>query len=136
MLLARLADCGAFYVITGNKSQRAHCLCNKCTASIDSHLAWQVNKGPIDVDQSALTGESLPVTLHAGSPAQMGSTVARGETNATVQTTGGNTFFGRTARLLQGVQSLGSLQRVLMRVVVILLVRGRPVVLETSLMDV
>jgi len=36
----------------------------------------------IDVDQSALTGESLPVTLRGGDAAQMGATVVRGETHA------------------------------------------------------
>ena len=46
-----------------------------------------------------------------------------------VEQTGKNTFFGRTATLLQSVESLGNLQRILMRVVVVLLVSaiGRPV---------
>ena len=35
----------------------------------------------MDVDQSALTGESLPVTLREGDAAQMGATVVRGETH-------------------------------------------------------
>ena len=43
--------------------------------------------------------------------------------HATVEQTGKHTFFGRTATLLQSVDSLGSLQRVLMRVVTVLLVR-------------
>jgi hypothetical protein len=37
----------------------------------------------VDVDQSALTGESLPVTLRGGDAAQMGATVVRGEVHAT-----------------------------------------------------
>ena len=41
----------------------------------------QVKEGSIDVDQSALTGESLPVTLRGGDAAQMGATVVRGETH-------------------------------------------------------
>lgn len=44
-----------------------------------------VNHGQIDVDQAALTGESLPVTMHAGDSAKMGSTVVRGETEGTVE---------------------------------------------------
>lgn len=40
----------------------------------------RVNKGEIDIDQAALTGESLPVTMHRGDSAKMGSTVVRGET--------------------------------------------------------
>ena len=46
-------------------------------------VAPQVKEGMIDVDQSALTGESLPVTLRGGDAAQMGATVVRGETHAT-----------------------------------------------------
>lgn len=44
-----------------------------------------VNAGQIDVDQSALTGESLPVTMYRGDAAKMGSTVARGEVEGTVE---------------------------------------------------
>jgi H+-transporting ATPase len=77
-----------------------------------------VNEGQIDCDQSALTGESLPVTLKKGYPAQMGSTVVRGEVNGTVRHTGKDTFFGRTAMLLQQTESLGNLQKILMRIVI------------------
>ena len=45
----------------------------------------QVNHGQIDVDQAALTGESLPVTMYAGESAKMGSTVVRGEVEGTVE---------------------------------------------------
>ena len=45
------------------------------------------------------------------------------QVHAAVEQTGKHTFFGRTATLLQSVDSLGSLQRVLMRVVTVLLVR-------------
>ncbi len=61
----------------------------------------RVNHGTIDVDQSQLTGESLPVAMFKGSPVKMGSTVVRGEVEATVEFTGGDTFFGKTASLLQ-----------------------------------
>ena len=44
-----------------------------------------INHGQIDVDQSALTGESLPVTLFAGDGAKMGSTITRGEVEGTVE---------------------------------------------------
>ena len=46
------------------------------------HCMRQVKDGSIDVDQSALTGESLPVTLRGGDAAQMGATVTRGEVQA------------------------------------------------------
>ena len=37
-----------------------------------------MNDGRIEVDQSALTGESLPVSMYKGDSAKMGSTVTRG----------------------------------------------------------
>ena len=60
----------------------------------------RVNEGEIDVDEAALTGESLPVTKYQGSGCKMGSTVVRGEVEGTVEFTGANTFFGKTAALL------------------------------------
>ena len=62
----------------------------------------RTNHGQIDVDQSQLTGESLPVTMYQGDKCMMGSTVARGETEGTVEFTGADTFFGKTASLLSG----------------------------------
>ena len=60
-----------------------------------------INEGSIELDQSALTGESMAVMKYKGDPCMMGSTVARGEVEATVIATGCNTFFGKTASLLQ-----------------------------------
>ena len=51
----------------------------------------RVNEGEIEVDQAALTGESLPVTMFKYSSAKMGGTVVRGETTGTVEFTGANT---------------------------------------------
>lgn len=72
----------------------------------------------IDVDESALTGESLPVTMHPREhTAKMGSTVVRGEVDGTVQYTGVNTVFGKTALLLQSVEAdLGNIHYVLVKV--------------------
>ena len=50
-----------------------------------------MNEGRIEVDQAALTGESLPVTMYRGDSAKMGSTVTRGESEATVEFTGSQT---------------------------------------------
>ena len=50
-----------------------------------------------------------------------------------VEQTGKNTFFGRTATLLQSVENLGNLQKILMRVVIVLLVRTSPFVGSTPL---
>merc|ERR1719230_2531707 len=71
----------------------------------------------IDVDQAALTGESLPVTLYEGDKTLMGSTVVRGETEGTVEFTGINTFFGKTAALLADTEELSNVQYLLITIV-------------------
>jgi H+-transporting ATPase len=53
------------------------------------------------LDESALTGESLPVEKKTGDTVYSGSIARQGEMDARVTTTGGNTFFGKTARLVQ-----------------------------------
>ncbi|KAL4448940.1 hypothetical protein ABPG77_007657 [Micractinium sp. CCAP 211/92] len=81
-----------------------------------------VNEGRIEVDQAALTGESLPVTMYKGDTPKMGSTVTRGEVEATVEFTGKNTFFGKTAQMLQGGDGLGNLQKILLKIMFVLVV--------------
>ncbi len=76
----------------------------------------------IDVDQAALTGESLPVTMFKGDSVKMGSTVVRGEVDAVVEATGANTFFGRTASLLSGPTEHSNLEKLLMRIMIVLVV--------------
>ena len=80
-----------------------------------------VNEGLIEVDQSAMTGESLPVKFRRGDVCKLGSTVVRGETEGTVESTGAHTFFGKTASMLQASgQAVSSLQILLMRIMIIL----------------
>lgn len=79
-----------------------------------------VNKGQIDVDQAALTGESIPAKFYAGDLAKMGSTVVKGEVEATVQFTGKDTFFGKTAMLLSQQHELSNLQKMLLKIMVVL----------------
>merc|ERR1711988_510994 len=76
----------------------------------------RTNKGEIDADQAALTGESLPVTLYQGDKCLMGSTVARGETEGTVEFTGANTFFGKTASLLAQSEEVSNMQKLLITI--------------------
>src|ERR1700722_13454813 len=66
---------------------------------------------PVDVDQSALTGESLPVTRKFGEALFSGSIVRQGEIGAFVYATGANTYFGSTAQLVQGPQTVSHFQR-------------------------
>jgi len=79
-----------------------------------------LNHGTIDTDESAMTGESLPVTLHERQMAKMGGTVARGETHATVVLTGKNTFFGKTASMLTDSGGRSNLQTLLLKIIIIL----------------
>lgn len=64
---------------------------------------------PMEVDQSALTGESLPVTAFSGDLVYSGSIIKRGELHATVVSTGSQTFFGKAAALVGSVQQAHSL---------------------------
>jgi len=82
----------------------------------------RLNKGTVDVDQAALTGESLPVTFHKNDSAKMGSTVVRGETEATVEFTGIDTFFGKTASLLGGAAEVSNMQKMLVTIVIYLVI--------------
>ncbi len=82
----------------------------------------RVNEGQIDVDQSQLTGESLPVTCYKGDKVMMGSTVARGEVEGTVEFTGADTFFGKTASLLSQTAENSNLQNILMTIMIVLVV--------------
>ncbi|MBU7024544.1 MAG: HAD-IC family P-type ATPase, partial [Theionarchaea archaeon] len=50
----------------------------------------------LQVDESALTGESLPVEKHVSDVAYSGSVIHQGEMDALVATTGMNTYFGKT----------------------------------------
>src|ERR1044071_2969857 len=70
----------------------------------------------ISIDQSALTGESLPVSKKSGDGAYSGSIVKQGEMTAVVTATGANTFFGRTAKLVAGAGSVSHFQRAVMHI--------------------
>lgn len=67
---------------------------------------------PLKIDQSALTGESLPVTKMPGSGVYSGSTCKQGEIEAVVIATGINTFFGKAAHLVDSTQNVGHFQKV------------------------
>ena len=71
---------------------------------------------PIEVDQSALTGESLPATRKSGEAVFSGSIVRQGEAGALVYATGANTCFGKTAELVQGAQSVSHFQRAVLKI--------------------
>ena len=71
---------------------------------------------PVQVYQSALTGESLPVTTKPGGAVFSGSIIKRGEANAMVYATGTNTFFGKTAQLVQEATTVSHFQRAVLKI--------------------
>ncbi|KAL3810628.1 hypothetical protein ACJIZ3_000678 [Penstemon smallii] len=68
---------------------------------------------PLKIDQSALTGESLPATKGPGDGVYSGSTVKQGEIDAVVIATGVHTFFGKAAHLVDSTNNVGHFQKVL-----------------------
>ncbi|CAN6451255.1 unnamed protein product [Victoria cruziana] len=68
---------------------------------------------PLKIDQSALTGESLPVTRKTGDEVYSGSTCKHGEIEAVVIATGVHSFFGKAAHLVDTTEVIGHFQKVL-----------------------
>ena len=71
---------------------------------------------PVEVDQSALTGESLPVTCKPGGAVFSGSILRQGEIDAMVYATGTNTYFGKTAQLVQEAHTVSHFQRAVLKI--------------------
>ncbi|WP_226996613.1 plasma-membrane proton-efflux P-type ATPase [Thermococcus sp. 5-4] len=70
----------------------------------------------LTVDESALTGESLPVTKKVGDIAFSGSLVKKGEMTAVVIGTGLNTYFGKTVQLVESAETVSSFQKMVIKV--------------------
>ncbi|MGL6227355.1 MAG: plasma-membrane proton-efflux P-type ATPase [Thermoguttaceae bacterium] len=70
----------------------------------------------LSADQSALTGESLPVSKKIGDVAYSGSIVKQGEMNAIVTATGVYSFFGKTAKLVGSAGNVSHFQQTVLRV--------------------
>ena len=70
----------------------------------------------IEVDQSALTGESLPATCGPGASVFSGSIVRRGEIGALVYATGTGTYFGKTAELVQDAHTVSHFQKAVLKI--------------------
>ncbi|MGA9855167.1 MAG: plasma-membrane proton-efflux P-type ATPase [Gammaproteobacteria bacterium] len=71
---------------------------------------------PVEVDQSALTGESLPATRKAGEAVYSGSIIRQGESDALVYATGENTYFGKTTELVQEAHTVSHFQRAVLKI--------------------
>jgi H+-transporting ATPase len=61
----------------------------------------KIVSGKLSIDQSALTGESLPVDVHESDIIYSSSVVKWGEAKCVVLNTGRNTYFGKTAELVK-----------------------------------
>jgi H+-transporting ATPase len=70
----------------------------------------------IEVDQSALTGESLPATRKPGEAVFSGSIVRQGEIGALVYATGTKTYFGKTAQLVQDAHTVSHFQKAVLKI--------------------
>ncbi|CAM6014306.1 unnamed protein product [Sphagnum balticum] len=68
---------------------------------------------PLKIDQSALTGESMPATKKPGDEVFSGSTCKQGEIEAVIIATGVHTFFGKAAHLVDSTNNVGHFQKVL-----------------------
>jgi H+-transporting ATPase len=79
----------------------------------DVHLT----EGSAQIDQSMLTGESLPVEAGPGADTYAGALVRRGEATAVVTATGPRTKFGRTAELVRSAHVVSTQQKAVLRIV-------------------
>ena len=70
----------------------------------------------LSVDQSALTGESLPVDKKVGDTVYSGSIVRLGEMTGVVTTTGMNTYFGKTAKLVDTASTVSHFQKAVLNI--------------------
>jgi H+-transporting ATPase len=74
-------------------------------------------EGSILLDQSMLTGESVPIEAGPGLQTYAGALVRRGEATATVTATGAGTKFGHTAELARAAHVESTQQKTVVRVV-------------------
>jgi len=70
----------------------------------------------LEADESALTGESLPVTKNPFDTAYSGSVVKQGDMNGVVTATGINSFFGKTTKLIEQASTESHFQKAVMRI--------------------
>lgn len=80
--------------------------------------------GALSIDQSILTGESLPVEAQVSSLLYSGSIVKRGEARCLVVNTGSSTYFGRTAQLVKSARPKSHQEQIMLSVVRYMLIAG------------
>jgi H+-transporting ATPase len=77
----------------------------------------KVLSGMLSVDQSALTGESLPLEVGPADILYSSSVVKRGEAQCLVVNTGSSTYFGRTAELVQIARPKSHQEQIMLSIV-------------------
>jgi len=87
----------------------------------------------LQIDESALTGESLPAEKHPGDVTFSSSIVRQGEMNALVVTTGMNTFYGRTTKLVEEAHTRSHFQGAVVKIGDYLIVLAVAMVTATSI---
>lgn len=70
----------------------------------------------LSIDESALTGESLPVEKHVSDIAYASSIIRQGEMDALVTGTGINTFFGKTTKLVEEAKTKSHFQKAIIKI--------------------
>ncbi len=73
--------------------------------------------GEVSVDQSALTGESMPVNKSTSNMAYSSSIVKRGESTGVVVSTGSKTYFGKTTELVESARVESHLEKLILNIV-------------------
>ena len=73
--------------------------------------------GDLSIDQSILTGESLPVDAQQSAIIYSGSIVSRGEAKCVVVNTGANTYFGKTAELVKTARPKSHQEQIMLAIV-------------------
>jgi H+-transporting ATPase len=82
----------------------------------------RLSDGLIEIDQSSLTGESVPVEGKPGHTAFAGSVVIRGEATGEITSTGVHTKFGKTAELVREAKTVSHLEEVIFSIVKYLII--------------
>ncbi len=77
----------------------------------------RILSGQLLVDESALTGESLPVEREADGSVYSASIIRRGEASAHVVATGGRSYFGKTAELVRTAGAKSHLEMLVLSIV-------------------
>lgn len=89
----------------------------------------EISEGNVDVDQSALTGESLPVEKGPNDTIYSGSIIRRGEVSGIVTATGAKSYFGKTTELVKMAKVPSQAEMLIMSIIKYLLVMDGVIVI-------